>query len=870
MYKNIHPYMIHTNRVGFNEGAFNGDRVDALGCSVNLVGYSVNIVSTGNNVMEIESTLIINSVYTQYNGYCIDNELLKISYVKPSQTYGFSLIIISNTDKVSSYQSSPIYLKIRPLPTVGNCEVSTVNNTLLGSFKIKCNNNNNTSNILRYNIMSNNILWSNKFIEDTNTLTGTINVGKRTYIILARDNYGSTNCQELNYIWPDLIDSLQDIDGNVSQIIDNKLSETLSDVTNNTEAIATTMDVIAALYAINETKKEEASQFVDDIVFNVGNALNSKTIDTDINDTIALDTERNELINQISLTKHSTNTDSIVSYNTSKLILNNTIDTIFSQMKTLYSVYSNVINDTTEVDIVFRSELIVKTTLDTMINADVALTQQNDTIEDNELQEHTSKLFTQAGSMSLKGKIAGEVFDYEQQIPLNNGNGYNITISSKKISKTSGQNCTINNNIESQAYSLTFPDNFFEKNSNDLYDCSIAQTTKNDYIDTLNKSRTVYNESNIVIASIYNDKDNSELKYTSSYENPYLIKINMDANILETDITSIIANDFNNLNDFSDITNGIYYPFCTFWDVNLQTFSNEGCYIKNYTNNGIECACNHLTTFKGILSDFVPKVNKIDKLLLQQLSMKNIIKYPTTWITLLTIGVILSLICYCNPKSQSNKDGSSKDVPSLAYNDIVSKQRKNERLQHEQTGHEIDLLNKYMPNKDKLGNGFIPLIKSNDKTAVDHDIDRRPVSILCYLQFQLYKLYLKNDHTLLAMFQRTDGTNFTTRQRIACWFMYLCTMIMGNAIIYAQEQPTFGGITASFITSLVSTLPVSICRVLFKSSKPYIYHRENLSRTNDATDGNDLEMVPIHSSEAHKNIMDILKEKKTKYNSKGN
>ena len=60
---------------------------------------------------------------------------------------------------------------------------------------------------------------------------------------------------------------------------------------------------------------------------------------------------------------------------------------------------------------------IVISTLDTMVNSDIVITQQNRTIyrnnrENNDLQEHISQLFTKAGSMSLKGKLPGEVFEY--------------------------------------------------------------------------------------------------------------------------------------------------------------------------------------------------------------------------------------------------------------------------------------------------------------------------------------------------------------------------------------------------------------------------------------------------------------------------
>lgn len=65
------------------------------------------------------------------------------------------------------------------------------------------------------------------------------------------------------------------------------------------------------------------------------------------------------------------------------------------------------------------------------------------------------------------------------------------------------------------------------------------------------------------------------------------------------------------------------------------------------------------------------------------------------------------------------------------------------------------------------------------------------------------------------------GTNLNVRQRLALFFMYLCTLMFANGIFYGREQSTVAqDILASFIVSLCGTAPVTVIRVLFLNAKP--------------------------------------------------
>eukprot|EP01084_Bolivina_argentea_P105219 188357_1 len=117
-----------------------------------------------------------------------------------------------------------------------------------------------------------------------------------------------------------------------------------------------------------------------------------------------------------------------------------------------------------------------------------------------------------------------------------------------------------------------------------------------------------------------------------------------------------------------------------------------------------------------------------------------------------------------------------------------------------------------MPNSDKLGNGIKPITPDWDSKKS-----------FCALQNQLFRVYVRNEHTLLAIMQRTAGTNFSIRQRLGCFFMYLCTMMAVTAVFYGVEQEQiFGDVTASFLISFIGTTPSIVIKKIFEKSKPQI------------------------------------------------
>ena len=82
-------------------------------------------------------------------------------------------------------------------------------------------------------------------------------------------------------------------------------------------------------------------------------------------------------------------------------------------------------------------------------------------------------------------------------------------------------------------------------------------------------------------------------------------------------------------------------------------------------------------------------------------------------------------------------------------------------------------------------------------------------------------LHEKTDtHPTYLITLNISGTNLNVRQRLALFFMYICTIMFVNGIFYGLDQSPIQDVLASFIISLGGTAPQLIIKVLFKNAKP--------------------------------------------------
>ena len=118
---------------------------------------------------------------------------------------------------------------------------------------------------------------------------------------------------------------------------------------------------------------------------------------------------------------------------------------------------------------------------------------------------------------------------------------------------------------------------------------------------------------------------------------------------------------------------------------------------------------------------------------------------------------IFVIVCLINPRSVA-KDSKS----IMAYEDDIYKSVWEQKIWADVAGKEIKYITTHMPNLHLMGQG-IKIVASTTKAK----------KALCYLEFRLFRQYLRNDHTSCSVIHRTAGTNFSVKQRLACFYVFM-------------------------------------------------------------------------------------------------
>lgn len=220
------------------------------------------------------------------------------------------------------------------------------------------------------------------------------------------------------------------------------------------------------------------------------------------------------------------------------------------------------------------------------------------------------------------------------------------------------------------------------------------------------------------------------------------------------------------------------------------------------------------------------------------------------------------------------------DKPILAFDDIIYKEFRDEQCPKSQQGKELQTISKYLAKLEhskgshgSSGNESIskPHHISSKSPSDNIDLidenqqDRAANTCILYmlLSFNLWKIYLKNDHTVLSVVGRTGGTNFTGKQRVACFALYLYGVIMATAIFYGTPDRQQGGdIVASFLISLIATIPVFIYRFCFVYSKPSLvgssYSVPLVDTSSGVSDQDGVEMTNRNHVRGQKSTIDEM------------
>ena len=153
------------------------------------------------------------------------------------------------------------------------------------------------------------------------------------------------------------------------------------------------------------------------------------------------------------------------------------------------------------------------------------------------------------------------------------------------------------------------------------------------------------------------------------------------------------------------------------------------------------------------------------------------LQFPTIPIVLFSLTFIIIFLCCCL-NEKSNK-------PLIAYDDVLYGNFTKNMLNNTEQGKEIQILH-----------------ESENKN-------------LCKKSILLFILYIKNGHPLLSLFQRTEGTNYSTKQRLSVFLMFILSILAWSAFFYGWDLTIFGSIMSTFYQSLGSFIPVQIAIILF-------------------------------------------------------
>eukprot|EP01083_Nonionella_stella_P272864 925501_1 len=234
-------------------------------------------------------------------------------------------------------------------------------------------------------------------------------------------------------------------------------------------------------------------------------------------------------------------------------------------------------------------------------------------------------------------------------------------------------------------------------------------------------------------------------------------------------------------------------PFCEYMVLDslsahhTDEWDTNGCHVSEYTESCVTCACTHLTLFKADASEYTPKPNIVAVSSFEDMSLLHFIQHPIPFVFVSTSGTIfIVLFLLTNSKKIFKQDAK----PLIACSDTVIKSVKDEMISS--SGYALSLI----------------------------EIDRDDINF-CHKVFNVFVLYMKDYHTILSIFTSTSHTNYSSKQRILCCYMYLMTICMCCALFYGQKKESHvGQLVLMTWTSLFTCVPVYCIIYLFQFSRP--------------------------------------------------
>jgi hypothetical protein len=208
---------------------------------------------------------------------------------------------------------------------------------------------------------------------------------------------------------------------------------------------------------------------------------------------------------------------------------------------------------------------------------------------------------TFAASVALTVSEVGASYSSSQSMTVNGTSYAKYTTATKFNAAIFRQELTLTNTLDASSLpscgsssdqQISLPVGFVNSSDYGIFDCSFSQSEFNSFVDNSNRTEN----SDIVSINMYDNTSTSAIEYAAETCEPYYITITMSV----TDLSpSLDADSF-------DLGSSAVYPACNFWANTSGNWSSSGCYVFNYTNTTVTCACSHLTSFQLSTSDFVP------------------------------------------------------------------------------------------------------------------------------------------------------------------------------------------------------------------------------------------------------------------------
>jgi len=787
------------------------------------------------------SVLTIDALRVLNSGYCYNTTLAPFHLLQPGKRYGFRLYVVADSiinDRYDEYfYSDALNVSTNQFATDGECILQLLDQTsgtarLLDKFYFDCEGwydpDSLTSNYslgfngLMNDVLINNALLSSSWTSDPSSIIGVIGTKALKIKILIRDDLGAITCYDIDIdkSFPSASISDEEILEAIRRIIrENKLGEE--------NAIAVALDtILEGLLYINYANTEILAQIMDLIVQNV--------VDTSYA-TNPVETSSGRVLSESTMMRGLLSDD--------RLIFSNSANTmVASYLPQLYTAIDLEIISApvVQLDQAIGDSLgqIGLKSLDLAGRLEQFMEQQGLAefdINANEALESFVEFSAYSGHVALAQSYPGAEFVFEDPVTGKKIVTKKIDPNATAINEQDSNHCGI-----PEGNSIEIP-NIFDS----FFDCSFVEQSDaffqpdNDYDQTLRDQGNTLSKTvtfNLYNGDVYNsvfdhrrrrmlesdeyqqrrrrrrrmqqtDEDESAFDLSTSLLastdikdrcDPYWISFNLSQNE-----ESLYTPDQRGSLSFA-LGENTPYPACTFWDVSRKEWSTDNCFVYNYTEHTVLCACSHLTTFNVKASDFRPEANIVTIYDFRELTQQNLTRFPVVWITLLVILVVFLVICVADAVL-SHKD----NLPPMAYRDIMFRPIRDEKVRSFLPSTTTNVFEDLYNEKHKhYGLGLIKTVRKDNN--------------LCLNQLRLWRIYLSDNHTLLSVFQHSEGSNYSPRERVATFYLYLCTIMVSSAAFYGVEQQRFGDVTASFLASLWSMIPSKGVQLAFKKAYPSV------------------------------------------------